>query len=110
MNENQSKRWCALIQLQKSSGIGRIREAVPPLISLIDRWSKGEKEMLCRSNDGQLFGFLFRSNKPVAMMRSEFDSSLATSNADSLVIFEVGEDFTGTSGEFVSAWTWLQRH
>jgi hypothetical protein len=98
------------VQFEKSTGIGRLTQSVPILVDLFDRWSKGEKEMLCRSNDGQLFGFLFRSLKPPAMMRSEFESSGATVNGDSFVLFEVGEEFTGTTGAFVRAWTWLQHH
>ena len=110
MPEEQTEptRYCALIQLGKSSDIRRVAETVPVIVKTIERWSKGEMEQLCRSNDGQLFGFFFKSTKPVAMMRAEFESSGANSNTDSFIVFEVGDQFSGQG--FSRAWTWLQHH
>ena len=109
MSEESSRRYCVLFQLKKSSGISRVAGTVPALVALVDRWSKGNKESVCRSNDGQLFGYLFKSSKPEAMMRSEFDSSTATDNDDAIFIFEIGEKFMNLGG-FSRAMTWLQHN
>lgn len=109
MSEENSRRYCVIFQLKKSSPITRVAQAVPSLVALVDRWSKGNKEQVCRSNDGQLFGYFFKTSKPAAMMRSEFDSSIATDNDDTMLIFEIGDKFAGDSG-FSRAWTWLQHN
>lgn len=109
MSEENARRYCVIFQLKKSSPITRVALTVPALVQLVDRWSKGNKEPVCRSNDGQLFGYFFKSSKPEAMMRSEFDASIATDNDDAIIIFEVGEKFTGLGG-FSRAWTWLQHN
>jgi hypothetical protein len=109
MNDDRvERRYCALIQLTKSSSIPRVAESAPPLITMIKRWSNGEMEQLCRSNDGQLFGFFFMSKKPAGMMMAEFESSGVLATGDSFIVFEVGDEFSGTG--FSRAWTWLQHH
>ena len=101
-------RYCAIVQLSKGSDMARVAESVPWIVSLIDRWSKKEMEQLCRSNDGQLFGFVFKTTKPVEMLRSEFETCGGTNNQDSIIIFEVGTDLASVG--FTRAGTWLQRH
>lgn len=103
-----SRRYCALFQLEAKSDIRRVAAAAPGLVGLVKQWSNEECEQLCRSNDGQLFGFLFRSKKPTAMMRSEFASSPFSQGSDSFIVFEIGEGFAGSG--FSRAWTWLQHH
>ena len=104
----EPKRYCVVVQLDKGAGIGRIRGVVPALVDLVKQWSKDEMEQLSRSNDGQLFSYLFKSAKPLAMMRAEFENSSATINADSVIIFEINEDFANVG--FTRIGTWLQRH
>ncbi len=106
--ERVSRRYCVIIQLAKSSNLERLAEAVPWLKAMVERWSKGEMEQLCRSNDGQLFGYLFRTTKPEQMLVSEFEKSPGTTNNDSLIVFEVGEKSSGTG--FSRAAAWLQHH
>lgn len=109
MTDDQiERRYCCLIQLKKDSSLQRLAESVPSLVALVDRWSKGEKEQLCRSNDGQLFGFFFKSKKPVEMLTAEFETCGGSANGDSFIVFEVGEKFNGVG--FSRAWTWLQHH
>lgn len=97
-----------IVQLDKASLPSRVAEAGRGIVSLVDRWSKGERDVLCSSPDFKLSGYLFRSTKPLHMMRAEFEKSGETLNADSMILFEVGEAFT-TIG-FTRVATWLQRH
>jgi hypothetical protein len=94
--------------MKKSSTLQRLAEDVPQIVDMFKRWSKGEMEQVCRSNDGQLFGFLFKSSKPELMLMAEFESCPGTIHEDSFIVFEVGEKFGGTG--FSRAWTWLQHH
>jgi hypothetical protein len=103
-----ARRYCGIVQLSKSSNLQRIAQDVPVFMDLFKRWSKGEMEQLCRSNDGQLFGFFFKSDKPEAMLTAEFETCGALATGDSFVVFEIGEKFSGAG--FSRAWTWLQRH
>lgn len=105
---NTTRRYCVLFQLNPATNLHGLKATVPGVIDLVRRWSAGEMEQLCRSNDGQLFGYLLRSKKPPAMMRAEFDAASFTSNADSMMIFDVGDDFAALG--FSRALTWLQRH
>lgn len=109
MNEDRiTRRFCAIFQLNKASDLQRVANAVPAFVKMIERWSKGEMEQLCRSNDGQLFGFLFKSTKPVIMLRSEFEGSNASHGLDTFIVFEVGDEHCGSG--FSRADTWLQHH
>lgn len=104
----EAKRFCAIVQLDKSSDIKRVAQVAPAVVETIKRWSKGEMEMLCRSNDGQLFGYIFKSSKPAGMLRAELEKSTATTNTDNFIVFELGQDFSGYG--FTRARTWLQHH
>ena len=86
----------------------RLAADVPLVIETFKRWSDGEMEQVCRSNDGQLFGFFFKSTKPAQMLMTEFQSCRGTIHEDSFIVFEIGDEFSGTG--FTRAWTWLQRH
>lgn len=103
-----SKRYCVIIQLDKSASLARIAGAMPIILDMMKGWSKGEMENLCRSNDGQLSGFVIKSTKPPEMMRAEFGNSGATINGDTIMIFEIGADFASTG--FTRVGTWLQHH
>ena len=109
MDERTLRRWCILIALRADSDIGRLARDVPVIIEMIQRFSNGEFEQCCRSNDRLLFGYFFKSQKPGDMMRAEFESCSGTINGDHVMIFDVGDQKAGTSG-FARAWTWLQRH
>jgi hypothetical protein len=108
-DDRVERRYCALMQLAKSSSMARVAETVPHLIDMIKRWSNGEMEQLCRSSDGQLFGFLFISKKPAGMIEAEFAASGVSAHGDSIIVFEAGEEFCGVAG-FSRAATWLQHH
>ena len=102
-------RYCAVVQLDRSSTLQRISAIAPAIVKMIERWSKGEMEQLSRSNDGQTFGYLFRSTKPLGMMQAEFAATAATHNKDAIIIFAAGKDVVASEG-FTRAGTWLQRH
>jgi hypothetical protein len=108
LSDRQERRYCALVQLSKSTTMQRVAADVPQIVETFQRWSSGEMEQLCRSNDGQLFGFLFKSSKPAQMLMAEFQSCRGTVHEDSFIVFEVGDEFSGTG--FTRAWTWLQHH
>jgi hypothetical protein len=105
--ERIERRYCGLVQLKKFD-TSRLSSDVPQIMTLFERWSKGEKELLCRSVNGELFGFLFKSSKPAQMMMTEFQSCTGTTGEDSFIIFDIGDEFSGFG--FSRAWTWLQHH
>jgi hypothetical protein len=104
----ESKRYCVIFQLGKASTFHRAANVAKSLVVLVDRWSGGNKESAFHSHDAQLFGYLFRSQKPVAMMRAEFDTSVATNNTDSVLFIELGHDFDRIG--FAQAAGWLSRN
>lgn len=101
-------RYFVLIELGAATDNARLVRDVPKIIELLDRLSNKEKEQVCRSGDGKLFGFFIKSKLPVAALRAEFEKSTHTTNKDSFLVFEVGKDFNGIG--FSRAWTWLQHH
>lgn len=107
-HESAPKRYAVLVQLGRAADRQRLAEAGLAFNALVKRWSRDESTLLCASGDGLLFGFLLKSTLPVDVMRAEFQKSPATRNEDSLIILEIGADFTGIG--FSRAWTWLQRH
>jgi hypothetical protein len=104
----ESRRYIAVIQFKSDTTRQRIAMDAPKLISLFDRFSRGEKEVAFRSKDGLLFGILFRSSVPGGVMEHEFQQSDATQNGDSLLIFEAGTPASAVrcAGPFA----WLQHH
>ena len=106
--ERASVRYCAMFQMDKATDMKRVMAIAPAYVDLVKGWSKGEMEVLCRSNDGQLFAYLFRSTKPADMIRSEFDNWPGSLNKDSMVLFAV--EPVGTRLTTNRAEIWLQRH
>ena len=103
-----ARRYCAVIQLSKASDLHRIADSVPGFVAMVERWSKGEMEQLCRSNDGQLFGFVFKTDKPPRMLSSEFESSSASQHGGTFIAFEIGEHCA--SAGFARPLAWIQHH
>jgi hypothetical protein len=109
MNEkSESKRYCVIFQLGKASTFHRAANTAKSLVVLVDGWSGGNKESLFHSHDAQQFGYVFSSRKPVAMMRAEFETSIATDNNDSVLFIEIGSDFDRVG--FSQAAGWLSRN
>jgi hypothetical protein len=106
-SNTDQKSYCVIFQLEQGAGMGRVAMCVPGLIKLVERWSGKNMEQLFRSSDGQLFGYLFKSQKPLAMMRSEFEGSLSTQNKDTFIIFEVGKNHSKVG--FGQAAFWIER-
>jgi len=63
-------------------------------------------EQFFRSPEGHVFGLLFRSAKPLPLMRSVLDG--ATTNADAIMLVELGASVEAKG--FGRAATWLQHH
>lgn len=105
---DESKRYLAIVQLKSDSTLQRIANNVPKIKTIIERHSSGEMEQAFRSNDGQLFGFFYKSRLPGDMFRAEFEKSDGTITGDSLLVLEAGP--LTTAQGFSRAWTWLQRH
>lgn len=104
MPDEPGTRYCGLIQLQKSSDALRIAEAIPELINMIDRWSKSNVEMLSRSRDGELAGFLFSSTKTPKMLTADFKFSPVTVSGDEFIVFEIGRGCSSSGWERSLAW------
>ena len=103
------RRYCAIIQFEKSSTIARIAGSFPAILEMVQRWSNNDLEQLCRSNDGQLFGFIFKTKKPAKMLSSEFETCSGTHGRDTFIVFELGEECS-SSGGFQRALAWIQLH
>ena len=58
------------------------------------------------SADASMFGFFMKSDRPLPVIRAEVMEGLL--NDDSIIVLELGEDFTGHG--FSNGWTWLQHH
>ena len=91
--ERLTRKFCVLFQFPRSTHIKNIELLAPSFIALVDQWSGGKKELVFRSNDAQQFGYFFESDLPVAVMRASFETSPSTTNAHTILIFEVGDEF-----------------
>lgn len=107
--QDVARRYCVVIQLSAESDLARIARDMPEILSVLQRFSDTPPHVAFRSSDGVLSGFFIRTNRPVAMIRSELDSSEGTTSRDAFMIFEIGEEFSGNAG-LASSCTWLQRH
>ncbi|MBL4806489.1 MAG: hypothetical protein JKY31_04280 [Rhodobacteraceae bacterium] len=108
MEENLPRKYFALVQLDANSDLQRLANDIPAIIDVFSQASGGDMEQVCRSSDGLLFGFFLKVSKPLDFVRAEFQKSTSSRSGDSLLIFEVNDDFTGQG--FTRAWTWLQNH
>lgn len=97
-------RYCVIIQLDNKSDLGRVRSDVPAIVSLIKGHSE-EDEMAFRSNDGVLFGWFIRTNKPIDMIRNAIEGCPSFRNEDSFIAFEVGSGLSGKG--FTRQWNFL---
>lgn len=102
-----AKRYMIIVKLDIGDGPARITRDVPPILSMITGFSGGEQEMVFRSDDGLLFGFLAKTDRG-EFLKPEFEKLTATTGKDSILVFEAGP-LTGGLG-FMRAWTWLQHH
>ena len=103
------RRYCAIIQLSKASSMARIAESVPLILDMIERWSNKDYEQLCRSNDAQLFGYVFKTKKPAGMLSAEFESCPGTQQRDTFIVFELGRECSSSTG-FQRPLAWVQHH
>lgn len=104
-----ARRICLLMQMSPKFGKDRLAKDIPEIIRLVRQVSRDEMEQLCRSSDGNMFGYIFKSDWPVKRIVSILDQSTSTLAGDSFIVFEVGTSF-GAIGEFTRAGIWLQRH
>jgi len=105
-NDDTEALFLALIQLDPKSRFDRLKDTVPDIIDLLNRFSKKDMEQVCRSSDGTLFGFFLRTKTHPNIIRAELEKLVATTNNDTFLIVEVGKKFGGRG--FSRAWTWLQ--
>jgi hypothetical protein len=105
-DDRKELRYCAVIQL-KDGRPTWLAENVPPIIDMIKGWAKNDFEQLCRSSDGTLFAYLFKSSKPAGMLSAEFESCPGTRHVDTFIVFEVGGECS-SSGGFQRPLAWIQ--
>ena len=101
----------------------RLPEAVPVLKDHVARLARAKAQLAWTSGDGGSFGFFMLCDLPAAAIRSQLQSpgvdswqkpgrlpteGSALTNADSIIVIEIGEDFSGEG--FGRAWTWLQHN
>lgn len=101
----------------------RIIESVPTMKNHVDRLSRGKSQLAWTSDDGGSFGFFMLCDLPAGVILSQLRSpgadrwqkpgrlrneGSALTNADSLIVLELGDTFSGDG--FGRAWTWLQHN
>jgi hypothetical protein len=101
-----AKRYVVVIQFAPHTSTADLARKVPVLRDHISSFSNGEIEQFFRSLEGHTFGLLFKSSKPLPLMRSILDGE--TTNADALMILELGPNVEAKG--FGRALTWLQHH
>jgi hypothetical protein len=104
--DRKERRYCAVIQLKDGRPMW-LAENIPPIMDMIKSWSRNDFEQLCRSSDGTLFAYLFKSPKPAGMLTAEFESCHGTRHVDTCIVFEVGEECS-SSGGFQRPLAWIQ--
>jgi hypothetical protein len=107
-DDRVERRYCAVIQL-KDGRQEWLVENVPPILEMIKGWSRDDFVQLCRSSDGTLFAFLFKSKKPAGMLSAEFEQCRGTRHADTFIAFEVGDECSSSVG-FQRPLAWIQHH
>ena len=106
--DSEPKRYLIIVQMDKASTIERLGKDVPNIIAVFQRVSRGELELAFRSSDGTLFGYFVKSSTKPVFLKVEFEKSQATTNKDTTLIVELGDQVDGSG--FSRAWTWLQHH
>ena len=104
--DDETKQYCVIIKIGGGS-IGRARSAAPGIQAMIERWSKNDMVLISFERDASMIAVMFRSTKPPAMMRSEFDGAQFSDNTDSIIIFEATTPLEHLG--FGSVATWMQR-
>jgi len=102
-----AKRLLIIVQLDPSSTLGRVAQDMPLILKMLGGFSKETPLPAFRSSDGILSGFFIETEKPAGMIQAEFVSCQGTTNQDSAMILEIGDEIAGTAG-MSRAWTWLQ--
>lgn len=102
--ERVTRKFCVLFQFPRSTHIRIVERIAPSFINLVDNWSGGKKELVFRSNDAQQFAYFFQSSLPVAVMRSQFQTSPSTDNNHTMLLFEVGDEFDKVGFSQPAAW------
>jgi hypothetical protein len=121
----QTKRY--LVQIKFGGDVSlreRIAQSAPMLQNHIHQLSRGEFQLAWTSDDGGSFAFLMVCDMPAGFIRSQLQSpgiadwerrqgrlareGSALTSVDSIMVVEIGEDFSCEG--FARAGTWLQRH
>jgi hypothetical protein len=116
----QTKRY--LVQIKFGGDVPlreRIAQSAPVLQNHIHQLSRGEFQLAWTSDDGGSFAFLMVCDMPAGFIRGQLQSpgisgrlpregSALTSGGDSIMVLEIGKDFSCEG--FGRAGTWLQRH
>lgn len=103
---DEVKQYCAIVKIGGGS-IGRARGAAPGIQAMIERWSKKDMVLVSFERDASMIAVMFRSTKPLAMLRSEFDGAQFSDNTDSIIIFEATTPLEHIGFGLVA--TWMQR-
>lgn len=100
-------RACLIIKLRQDSTHARVVQDAPILLKAMKDNITSE-ELVFQSGGGVVSGFFIETTTPLSVIKSRISGTTGFMTGDSIIIFEVGDSFTGTG--FSRAWTWLQRH
>jgi len=111
--DDQKHRFFVLVKLGGNTPIReRIASVAPKIQDQIKKASKDEFQLAFTSDGGDSFGFVLCSTlaarQIMARLKGGDDSGATLLNDDTLLVIELGDDFSGYG--FSKAWTWLQHH
>lgn len=114
--EGQERRYSLIIRLGTSTPtMERVREAAPKIKDYISKISGKNYKLFLTTPDGSTFGFLFKSKKHAQLIMLELTGNTEGKalpsilrNDDSMIITEVGKDFSGMG--FSNGWAWIQHN
>ena len=118
----KTPRWLVIVSANPATP-ARLAQIVPALLSTLDRMAEGPVEQAFRSLHADHFGFLMRSRHKAHQINDTLRTPAKGSawfggegwvepfltNADQIMVLEIGDQFGGSTG-FSRAFTWLQRH
>lgn len=105
MAEGKSVEYMAVVRLGADCRGEELAKRVRFVQGKLTEFAKGDSQLAFTSDDARVLGVLFCTSVPKAVIKAELDKG--TTNADSFLVFEVG-DIVGEKG-FGRPATWLQR-
>ena len=103
---DEPRQYFALFRVASDTPKDRAQTTMLTAMGLVDRWSDRNHEAVFHAEAGYVFGQLLETRKSAEAMQKQFRNTAGIGSGDSMLIFEIGDDYGGAG--FSRAWTWLQ--